>query len=57
MRGGGVLGVELTSRPRRDGRFYKRYGNTERDGHFYYRNIPLLATQPVAERERERAAL
>lgn len=47
------MGVELTSRLGRDGRFYKRYGNTERDGHFYYRNIPLPAIQPVVLTEKE----
>lgn len=43
----------------RDGRFYKRYGNTERDEHFHYRNIPLPATQPVVltQRARERHSL
>lgn len=37
----------------RDGRFYTRYGNTEHDGHFYYKNILLLAPQPVFVRVRQ----
>lgn len=32
---------------RRDGRFYKRYGNRECDRHFYYKNIPPSALQAV----------
>lgn len=38
----------------RDGRFYKRYGNVERDGHFYHLNILLRAAQPALATERER---
>lgn len=51
---GGALVAELTSRPRRDGHFHKRYGNWERDGHFYYRNISLPAARPVVSTETER---
>lgn len=50
----GERGSWADVRTGRDGRFYKRYGNAERDGHFYHRNILLRRTAGTGDREGER---